>query len=90
MFPPVSHMLAIILYGYDSKEVSEGASFIRNKTERAVGGSLADVYITGPVWASIAKIKDIYRKVIYVRTKDRELLVRVKNIIEKIGINYYY
>ncbi len=85
MFPPVSHMLAIILYGYDSKEVSEGASFIRNKTERAVGGSLADVYITGPVWASIAKIKDIYRKVIYVRTKDRELLVRVKNIIEKIG-----
>ena len=38
--------------------------------------------VNGPVWASIPKLRDIYRKIIYLKSPDRDELVRLKNLLE--------
>ena len=38
--------------------------------------------VNGPVWAAIPKLRDIYRKIIYLKSPDRDELVRLKNLLE--------
>ena len=40
------------------------------------------IQVVGPTEASIAKINDVYRKVIYIKTKEYETLVQIKDRIE--------
>ena len=40
-------------------------------------------YINSPVWAAIPKIRDIYRKIVYLKSVDRNELVIAKNLVEK-------
>ncbi|MBO5552252.1 MAG: primosomal protein N' [Lachnospiraceae bacterium] len=41
-----------------------------------------DVQVIGPADASISKINDVYRKVVYVKSGDYELLAMLKDVIE--------
>lgn len=43
----------------------------------------APIQLIGPAEASIAKISDIYRKVIYIKTREYEHLVHIKELTEK-------
>ena len=40
-------------------------------------------YLSMPVWAGIPKIRDVYRKIIYLKSNNRDELVRAKNVVEK-------
>ena len=46
------------------------------------GEKTEEVTINGPVWAAIPKIRDVYRKIIYLKSADRNELVRAKNLVE--------
>ena len=37
----------------------------------------------GPAYASVGKVKDIYRQVIYLKHEKQETLVRIKDQLEK-------
>lgn len=78
-YPPETHLLAVILFSAKAEEVSRGAEILagfltEKKSERFV--------VNGPVWASIPKLRDIYRKIIYLKSPDRDELVRLKNLLE--------
>lgn len=78
-YPPETHLLAVILFAAKAEEVSKGAENLagfltENKSESFV--------VNGPVWASIPKLRDIYRKIIYLKSPDRDELVRLKNLLE--------
>lgn len=68
-YPPIGHMLAILLCS-DSEERVEVASKLFANIIRDKMQGICDTKIIGPAKASLSKAKDIYRRVIYL--KDRE------------------
>lgn len=47
-----------------------------------------DLILIGPAPEAVAKVQDLYRQVFYMRHQDREILVKLKNALEKyIAVN---
>ena len=42
-----------------------------------------DLVLIGPAPEAVSKVQDMYRMVLYMRHQDREILVRLKNALEK-------
>ena len=78
-YPPETHLLAVILFAAKAEEVSKGAENLAGFLEREKSDSFA---VNGPVWAAIPKLRDIYRKIIYLKSPYRDELVRLKNLLE--------
>lgn len=78
-YPPETHLLAVILFSAKAEEVSRGAEILAGFLTEKKSESFV---VSGPVWAAIPKIRDIYRKIIYLKSPDRDELVRLKNLLE--------
>lgn len=78
-YPPETHLLAVILFAAKAEEVSKGAEILVGFLTEKKSESFV---VNGPVWASIPKLRDIYRKIIYIKSSDRDELVRLKNLLE--------
>ena len=93
-YPPEGHMLQILI---EDKDESRALSSAESMAEYARGfmqdgptGIIvsgvshdAHIQVIGPTDASVAKINDVYRKVIYIKSKSYELLAVLKDGIEK-------
>ncbi len=77
-YPPVSHMLAILMTGKDANKLGNFA--LKIKKAAATDDMLR---IIGPADAFISKIDDRYRKVIYIRSADEEALIKAKERVEE-------
>ena len=53
------------------------------KDKREPDEILAQTRVIGPCDATIAKVNDRYRRILYIKNKDYHSLVRIKNAIEK-------
>ena len=77
-YPPAAHMLVVMVTSQEQERAErvakEIAGLLRQTDET--------VRCMGPNDASIAKVNDNYRKVIYLRHKDYERLVTMKDTIE--------
>ena len=71
-------MLAIQIFAQD---MSEGEQVANRLAEIVKRGSV-NLRVLGPAPASIGKINDVYRFVIYVKGNDSDELVRVKDVCE--------
>ena len=81
-YPPVSSLMAILMTSKDETILASLADKIKAK----VDGLLSEkpkIRIIGPADASISRINDVYRKVIYVKHTDYQALVDVKNMVEE-------
>ena len=78
-YPPEKHLLGIILYSVKPEEVTRAGEVLAGYLN---GEESEEVTINGPVWAAIPKIRDIYRKIIYLKSSDRNELVKAKNLVE--------
>lgn len=78
-YPPETHLLAVILFSAKAEEVSRGAEILAGFLTEKKSESFV---VNGPVWAAIPKLRDIYRKIIYLKSPDRDELVRLKNLLE--------
>lgn len=79
-YPPEMHLLGIIVYGKIDKNVSEVAERISDILKNK---KIENVEFYKPVWAVIPKINDIYRKIIYIKSGERNKLVQIKNTVEQ-------
>lgn len=77
-YPPVSHMLAVWTY---SKEEKDG--FLLAHTLADTAKNVGNIQVLGPAPASIGKIHDIFRFVFYVKHKNYDKLIQVKDILEE-------
>jgi primosomal protein N' (replication factor Y) len=75
-YPPSAHLLAVLV---TSKEQAQGAALCEKMTEQVN----KEVNVIGPAEASIGKINDLYRHVFYVRHTDYQVLVDVKDRLER-------
>ena len=79
-YPPETHLLGIILLAAKPEEVNKGGEMIYDFLSK---NNKNYFYINSPVWAAIPKIRDIYRKIVYLKSVDRNELVIAKNLVEK-------
>lgn len=80
-YPPITQMM-VIFVGCEDYEVGKAAIGMLGRELRNHFPDEAGLYILGPSEASITKIKDVYRHVIYVKHADMDALVQVKNHLE--------
>ena len=81
-YPPDHHMLVILVTSGRSQDLEEGCGEVA-KHLRSICAEGAPVQIIGPADAGIAKINDVYRKVIYIKTKRYRTLVAIKDALER-------
>lgn len=79
-YPPVYDMMAILI---SDKQESFADRVTRDIADRIEKSNIEDLMIIGPSKAVVAKINDVYRNVIYLKHKDGDVLIRVKNAIQR-------
>ncbi len=77
-YPPASHMLAVLITSKSEEEGSVLAKEIAGEVNRLKDS----VQMIGPAKATIGKINDIYRFVIYLKHKDYQKLQMLRERIE--------
>ncbi|MDY2699091.1 MAG: primosomal protein N' [Lachnospiraceae bacterium] len=77
-YPPTAHMMAILITAVKEEKGDVLAGEIANLAKES-----EKVVVIGPAKASIGKIKDIYRFVIYCKSPDYGQLTQIKDKIEQ-------
>lgn len=84
-YPPAAHILLILVTSKDEDKAEKVSKLLSHvvkdhvTTEEEVQEGLT---IIGPTKASLAKAKDIYRQVLYLKYTDYEILKEIKNYLE--------
>ncbi|MGN1159404.1 MAG: primosomal protein N' [Lachnospiraceae bacterium] len=91
LYPPAAHMLAVQIQSADQetgqalavelKKISEER--FQKVSENAAGPADEKPVVIGPAAPGIAKIKDIYRFVLYYKHQKYDTLIQVKNDMEE-------
>lgn len=82
MYPPCGHMLLVMCESENYGIVSEYSDNLAQHIKSVIINEAEKALVIGPADASIVKIQDIYRRVIYIKSKDNEVLKRIKDYVE--------
>ncbi len=80
VYPPAAHMMAVLV---TSSEEKRGEALTGRLGELARGMKEGKCVVIGPAKASIGKINDIYRFVLYCKSAEYDRLVEIKDKIEQ-------
>ena len=80
-YPPAAHMLSILASGEDEELLSRGMEYLGRFVERI--GEKYHLHVIGPAYASVGKINDVYHKVIYLKHREEQVLMDIKDKAEK-------
>ncbi|MBO6129325.1 MAG: primosomal protein N' [Pseudobutyrivibrio sp.] len=78
-YPPCSHILGIQV----SSEKQQDAIAQADILVQVIKNADSKIIIMGPEDAYISKLKDVYRRVIYLKANEYDRLVNVKDVIDK-------
>lgn len=78
-YPPISHMMLILFTAGQEEAAGAAAAYLAALIRKA---RIDRLRLIGPASANIAKVNDIYRKVLYVKHSDYGQLVGLKDRIE--------
>lgn len=84
-YPPVSNLLVVHVMGGQEPLVVRTANLIAEKLKSAITKSGRRVLVVGPADASVAKVNDVYRKMVYMKAADYKTLVALKDALEQFG-----
>jgi primosomal protein N' (replication factor Y) len=79
-YPPISHMMSVQI---QSKDEQEGIAFATRLRAIMEQQKCPGAVFIGPASAVIGKINDIYRMAIYVKMDDMDVLIGLKDLVEK-------
>jgi primosomal protein N' (replication factor Y) len=79
-YPPVHHLLAVQVFSPDEKAGEKLAANLTEQARRMI--SDRKTMLLGPSPASIGKVNDIYRYVLYLKSPDYQKLVEIKDQLE--------
>lgn len=80
-YPPVVSLMAVQLTSKDDSLLNVLANKIKDMIGKAVV-DIKNIRIIGPADANVARINDVYRKVIYIKSREYDILVKIKDFIE--------
>lgn len=79
-YPPVWNMLVVMCTGEDYEALKKATEYLREQIDEIATGGVA---VIGPADASISRVNDVYRRVIYMKTSDYPGLIAIKDEIER-------
>lgn len=82
LYPPVWNMLVILCASKSAEGAAAGAKLLAAKIDAYTLEGGEKIYLVGPADAAVAKVNDIYKKVIYLKTRDYGTLVKIKDRAE--------
>ena len=80
-YPPAEQLLAILMTGPDEEMLEKGAAYLKEFARRVDKQHL--LQIIGPTSPYVAKVKDVYRRVIYLKSRDYRFLIQTKDRLEQ-------
>ncbi len=80
-YPPAAELLAVLVTGEDEEHLNTAAGYLKEFARRAGGDR--GLQIIGPASPFVGKVSDVYRRVIYLKSRDYQLLITVKNYMEQ-------
>ncbi len=83
-YPPVSSMTAIMLQSENEQELEKGTSALAEIIKKEQSTNDWQFLVIGPATPPVAKINDIYRRIIYIKSNKRKDLVKLKNRLENV------
>lgn len=83
-YPPVWNLLVIMCTSEMETQLEQGSQRIATRLNRHITESHKGerIQVVGPADATIARVNDIYRKVIYIKAKEYQTLVALKDQLE--------
>lgn len=87
-YPPTGHMLAVLVEGIKETETDEYSTELAEvlqtyTNEMKKEPNRAKINVIGPTDASIKKISDVFRRIIYVKTTEYDALTECKDKLEQ-------
>lgn len=82
MYPPYGQMMLIMLESEDYNSVLKYSEYLAGIIKSDIITEAFKAIVIGPADANIAKVQDIFRRVIYVKAHEYEKLVYIKDYIE--------
>ncbi|MBO4336777.1 MAG: primosomal protein N' [Lachnospiraceae bacterium] len=82
-FPPVCHLMAVMIQGADEEKTGIYARWLAKSLRSILKANDLKERVFGPAPASIGRIKDMYRLVIYIKSEDETKLSLCKDILEE-------
>ena len=85
-YPPAAHMMAVQIQSEDEDEALYAANEIRLGLESPAAGfseSTNRIQVIGPAGASMRKLRDLFRFVLYIKAEKYDTLVQCKDWIER-------
>ena len=80
-YPPASQLMAVLMTGSDENKLTTAAEYLKKYVIRVSADG--EVQVIGPASPSVGKVNDVYRKVIYLKSEEYQVLVRIKNHMER-------
>lgn len=81
MYPPVAHMMAVLVVSTDAQTGEYRARQLSDRAKNCLSEKKA--VVIGPAEASIGKINDVYRYIFYVKHREYQVLVEIRNTLEQ-------
>lgn len=78
-YPPACHMLCIQVAGKDEEQVGIAAELLKSWAEQLGEFKVAMI---GPVPASVYKVNDIYRKILYMKQENYDILINIQKRLQ--------
>lgn len=80
-YPPAEHMLAVHVSFAEAERLDTAMAYLKRFLERIVPEKEAQ--LIGPADEAVAKINDMYRRVLYIRGADGQLLSKIREQLER-------
>lgn len=80
-YPPESQMMAVMANGESEEQLAMAMDFIRKYIESI--HKEQGLVVIGPADAAVSKINDRYRKVLYLKHENYQVLTRIKDAVER-------
>ncbi len=83
LYPPAAHMLAILISSSCEEDGMNLAKEIGNMVKEKIKNAKEQIYVIGPAPATVGRISDVYRHMLYIKCIRYETLVDIKDTLEE-------
>ena len=80
-YPPASQLMAVLMTGADEVRLATAAEYLKKYAVRVNTGE--EIQVIGPASPSVGKVNDVYRKFLYLKSREYKELVWIKNHMER-------
>ena len=80
-YPPAEHMLAVHVSSAEEEKLDMAMAYLKRFLERIMPEK--EVQLIGPADEAVAKINDMYRRVLYIKGENSQLLSRIREQMER-------